>query len=230
MFRETGAPAEDDPEDLSNGGRTAPFRQVKGASRGRLFVSRRGTGARPFLGKRPMPTAKKQATIEELRERIAGSANLFFTDFKGLTVEEITKLRGELRKDGTTYSVVKNTLFSIAAGEQLAKIVEKHLAGPTGVVFAGTDPVAPAKALKQFATDANKLEVKAAYIDGKLVGPQEVEALASLPPRAELLAKLVGTLANPLRGLVTVLQGNQSGLVRALNAIREKKLAESATE
>src|SRR5215472_13122280 len=90
-----------------------------------------------------MPTARKEAAVQELRERLAGSQNLFLTDFAGLTVEEITKLRGELRKDGSTYAVVKNTLFKIAAGEDIAKQLDEFLAGPTGIVFAGTDPVAP---------------------------------------------------------------------------------------
>jgi len=160
-----------------------------------------------------------------LRDRLADSQNLFLTDFAGLTVEEITKLRGELRKDGSTYAVVKNTLFKIAAGDEIAKQLDAFLAGPTGIVFAGTDPVAPAKAIKQFADDSKKLGIKAAYIDGKLVDAKQVLVLASLPPKIELIAKLVGTLANPLRGLVTVLSGNQSGLVRALNAIREQKEA-----
>ena len=160
-----------------------------------------------------------------MRDRLAGAQNLFLTDFAGLTVEEITKLRGELRKDGSTYAVVKNTLFKIAAGDDIAKQLDAFLAGPTGIVFAGTDPVAPAKAIKQFADDSKKLGIKAAYIDGKLVDKKQVETLAALPPKIELIAKLVGTLANPLRGLVTVLSGNQSGLVRVLNAIREQKEA-----
>jgi len=172
-----------------------------------------------------MPTARKEAAVQELRGRLAESHNLFLTDFAGLTVEEITNLRGELRKDGSTYSVVKNTLFKIAAGDELAKQLDAFLAGPTGIVFAGTDPVAPAKAIKQFADERKKLGIKAAYIDGRLVDAKQVDALASLPPRIELLAKLVGSLASPLRGLVTVLSGNQSGLVRVLNAIREQKEA-----
>lgn len=172
-----------------------------------------------------MPTAKKEATIEELRQKIAASKNLFFTDFAGLTVEEITKLRTELRKDGSTYHVVKNSLFSIAAGEDVAKKVDAFLAGPTGVVFAGADPVAPAKALKTFADESKKVAVKAAYIDGVVVDASQVAALAALPPKIELLARLVGSLKSPLYGLVTVLSGNQSGLVRVLNAIREQKSA-----
>ena len=170
-----------------------------------------------------MPTARKEAAVQDLRDRLAASQNLFLTDFAGLTVEEITKLRGELRKDGSTYAVVKNTLFKIAAGEEITGHLDAYLAGPTGIVFAGTDPVAPAKAIKQFGDEAKKLGIKAAYIDGKFVDAKQVLALAALPPKSELLARLVGSLASPLRGLVTVLSGNQSGLVRVLNAIREQK-------
>lgn len=170
-----------------------------------------------------MPTAKKEAAISQLRDRLANSRNLFFTNYTGLTVEEITKLRRELRKDGSTYSVVKNTLFSIAAGDDLAKQIESLMAGPTGVVFAGSDPVAPAKAIKTFSDDVKTLEVKAAYIDGTLVGAAQVNVLAALPPKDQLIAKMIGSLASPLRGLVTVLSGNTSGLVRALNALREQR-------
>ena len=97
------------------------------------------------------------------------------------------------------------------------------MAGPTGVVFAGHDPVAPAKALKTFSDTVKKVGIKGAYIDGKIVDSAQVEQLAKLPPKLELVATLVGTLAGPLRGLVTVLSGNQSGLVRVLDAIREQK-------
>lgn len=173
-----------------------------------------------------MPTQRKEASVAELAEKLSASTNLFFTDYQGLTVDEITRLRGELRKDGNTYAVVKNTLFRIAAGD-LASQVEAFLAGPTGVVFAGVDPVAPAKALKTFSDTVKKVGIKAAYIDGQVVDAKQVETLANLPPKIELLASLVGTIANPLRGLVTVLSGNQSGLVRALNAIREQKAAAS---
>jgi large subunit ribosomal protein L10 len=172
-----------------------------------------------------MPTAKKDATIEELRKRIASAPNLFLTDFVGLTVEEISKLRGELRKDGTTYAVVKNTLFKRAAGDELAAKLDAFLAGPTAIVFGGPDPVAPAKALKQFSDATKPVTVKVAYIDGQIVDAKQVATLASLPSKTELLARLVGSLASPMRGLVTVLSGNQSGLVRVLNAIREKKSA-----
>jgi large subunit ribosomal protein L10 len=171
-----------------------------------------------------MPTERKELAVKELRDRLAASQNLFLTDYQGLTVDDITKLRRELRKDGNTYSVVKNTLFHIAAGD-IASQLEEFLAGPTGIVFAGTDPVAPAKALKTFSDATKKLTVKAAYIDGRIVDAAQVDVLAKLPPKLELIARLVGSLASPLRGLVTVLSGNQSGLVRVLTAIREQKEA-----
>ena len=173
-----------------------------------------------------MPTERKEASVAALVQKLAAAKNLFFTDYQGLTVDEITRLRGELRKDGTTYSVVKNTLFRIAAGD-LASQVEAFLAGPTGVVFAGSDPVAPAKALKTFSDTVKKVGIKAAYIDGRVIDAKQVDTLARLPSKIELLASLVGTLANPLRGLVTVLSGNQSGLVRVLDAIREQKAVAS---
>jgi large subunit ribosomal protein L10 len=196
--------------------RVSAFDAPRQSWRRRFFVLKKAT----------MPTAKKEATIEELRQKLGASKNLFFTNYAGLTVEDITKLRNELRKDNAgTYGVVKNTLFSIAAGDDLAKKFEAYLAGPTAIVFAGEDPVAPAKALKTFG-DANKpIDVKAAYIDGQIVDAKAVAHLASLPPKIELLAKLVGSLKSPLYGLVTVLSGNQGGLVRVLNSIREQKEA-----
>lgn len=173
-----------------------------------------------------MPTAKKEATIEELREKIAGAKNLFFTNYAGLTVEQITKLRNELRKDGSTYGVVKNTLFKRAASDELASQLDDILAGPTGVVFAGEDPVGPAKALKTFSDSTKPVDVKAAYVDGKLVDAAQVTALAALPSKQELRATLVGLLAAPSTRLVQVLSANQSGLVRVLDAIRQKKAAD----
>lgn len=175
-----------------------------------------------------MPTARKEAAIAELSAKLAAAQNLFFTDYAGLSVAEITKLRGELRKGGDTYAVVKNTLFRIAAGD-LAGQLDAVLAGPTGIVFAGPDPVAPAKALKTFSDTVKRVAVKAALIDGKIVDAAQVDTLAKIPPKPQLMANLVATLANPIRGLVTVLSGNQSGLVRVLNAIREQKFSASPT-
>ncbi len=174
-----------------------------------------------------MPTAKKEQTIVELRKRLASAKYLFFTNYSGLTVGEITKLRAQLRKDGNSYAVVKNTLFSRAAGDELAKVVEEFLAGPTGVVFAPNDPVSPAKTLKQFSDSVKAVQVKAAYVDGKIVDAKAVATLAAMPSLDELRARLLGILTGPMRAFVGVLAANRGGLVRVLNAYAEKR-AESA--
>ncbi len=175
-----------------------------------------------------MPTAKKEQTIEQLRRRLGDSKYLFFTNYAGLTVEDTTRLRTELRKDGSSYAIVKNSLFSLAAGDELSQKLESFLAGPTGVVFAVNDPVAPARALKAFSDDGKPLKIKAGYVDGQVIDAAQVQALALLPPKAELQAKVLGLLTSPLRGLVGVLAANPSGFVRVLSA-REKQLAESAS-
>src|ERR1700730_18426543 len=94
-----------------------------------------GGGVFVSLSEHTMPTAKKEATIEELREQIAKAKNLYFTNYQGLTVEEITKLRNELRKDASPYGVAKTSLFNRVAGDALASQLDAVLAGPSGVVF-----------------------------------------------------------------------------------------------
>lgn len=174
-----------------------------------------------------MPTAKKEQTIDELRRRLADAKYLFFTDYAGLTVGEMTRLRSELRKDGSSYAVVKNTLFSRAAGDDLAQKIESFLSGPTGIVFAPADPVAPAKALKGFSDAVKPLAIKAAYVDGQVIDAAQVAALASLPSKPELQAKVLGLLASPIRGFVGLLAANPAGFVRVL-AARTAQLAEPA--
>jgi large subunit ribosomal protein L10 len=175
-----------------------------------------------------MPTAKKERTIEELRARLADAKYLFFTNYAGLSVEDITKLRTELRKDGNSYAVVKNTLFSLAAGDELAERFAQFLSGPTGVIFAPSDPVAPAKALKHFSDTVKPIDVKAAYVDGRVLDAKEVAVLAALPPRAQLQGMLVGLFASPLRNVVGIFAANPGGFARVLRA-REQQLAESAS-
>ena len=138
---------------------------------------------------------------------------------------ELAELRRELTAAGGDYKVYKNTLVRLAVVDTPREGMSDLLTGPTAIVFAGEDPVAPAKALKTFG-DANKpVEIKAAYIDGQIVDAKGVAQLAALPPKIELLSRLVGSLKSPLSGLVYVLSGNQSGLVRVLNQVREQKEA-----
>jgi large subunit ribosomal protein L10 len=170
-----------------------------------------------------VPTEKKNEAIERLKVRLADNPNMFFTDFRGLTVGEIRTLRNALRKESAAYHVIKNTLFGIAIGTEKRAELKTVLEGPTGVAFAGRDPVGAAKALTQFATDSKKLQIKAAIVDGKLFDAKEVERLSKVPPRQELYARLVGSLHSPIQRLHNALTGNQRKLVYALHAIHGKR-------
>lgn len=170
-----------------------------------------------------MPTEKKNAEIAELRKRVDDSASMIFTDYRGLTVGELRVLRNELRKDAASYSVVKNTLFGIALGDERRGQLKEILAGPTAVAFVTSDPVAAAKALAKFAIDSKKLQIKAALIDGRFLGAGEVNTLSKIRSRRELHAALVGSLMSPLYRLHGTLHAGPSKLVRTLHALHEKK-------
>lgn len=170
-----------------------------------------------------MPTEKKNAEIVELRDRVAKSASMFFTDYRGLTVGELKILRNELRKDAATYSVVKNTLFGIAVGDERREQLKGVLEGPTAVAFVTSDPVAAAKALAKFAADSKKLQIKAALVDGRFLPAADVTALSKIRSRRELLAALVGSLQSPLYRLHGTLNNNRAKLVQLLNAVHVKK-------
>jgi len=177
----------------------------------------------PILLEKPVPTQKKADAVASLQKRIEASSSLFLTSYSALTVSETTRLRKSLRHEGASYAVVKNTLFARALGDELAERLSPYLTGSTSVTFGQLEPVALAKTLRDFADETKLLKIKAAYIDGQVVDAAQVEVLAALPPKTELLARLVGSLASPMRGLLTVLSGNQSGLVRVLDAIRQQR-------
>jgi large subunit ribosomal protein L10 len=170
-----------------------------------------------------MPTQKKDAEIVELRARVDKSASMFFTDYRGLTVGELRTLRNELRKDAASYAIVKNTLFGIAIGDERRTLLKNVLEGPTAVAFVTADPVLAAKALAKFASDSKKLQIKAALVDGKLLGAADVGALAKIRGRHELHAALVGSLKSPLYRLHGTLHAGISKLVRTLHAVHAQK-------
>jgi len=174
-----------------------------------------------------MPTEKKNEEIEELKKRLAVNPNVFFTDFRGLTVGELRTLRNALRKESVTYSIVKNTLFGIAIGDEKRAALKSVLEGPTGIAFVGPDPVGAAKALTQFATDSKKLQIKAGIVDGAVIDRAQIDALSKVPPRNELLSRLVGSLRSPITRLHGVMKGHHRKLVYVLSAIHAKK-SESA--
>jgi large subunit ribosomal protein L10 len=167
--------------------------------------------------------AQKQETVTALAARLKRTTTLYVTDFTGLDVAKMTQLRRRLRQAGTDFVVVKNTLARRALGDAQVPGLEDHLAGPTGLVLAGADPVAAAKVLADFAREFEKPAIKVGLVDGKAVTPAQVKRLASLPPRLELLSQLGGTLQAPMASFAGALNGVLTNMVGALEALRAKR-------
>lgn len=170
-----------------------------------------------------MKKASKVDTVETMRRTIAAQKGAVVAEYRGLTVAELTRLRRSLRQAGAEFKVVKNTLIRIAARDTGFARLDEFFVGPTAVGFASSDPVAMAKAIKEFAAGTPKIRLKAGYLDGRVLSAGEVEALADLPPREVLTAQLVGALASPLRRLAQALSGPSRKMVYALHSIHEQK-------
>ena len=166
--------------------------------------------------------------VNEIKEKIENSQSIVFVDNKGMTVEQVTELRKQLRENGVDYKVYKNTMLNRAFDALGYEDVKEHLVGPSAVAFGLEDAVQPAKILVDFAKDNDRIEIKAGFLDGKAVDVAAVETLAKLPSREVLIAQLLGGLNAPIQGLATVLSANIKGLAVALDQIREKKEQETA--
>ena len=170
-------------------------------------------------------TAAKKAIVAELKEKLTGAKGAVLVNYRGLTVAQDTKLRRQLREAGVDYRVVKNTMTRIAAQEAGLEGLDAYLEGPTAMAISTTDPVAPAKIITDFVKEhkLQVLEVKAGLVEGNVIDENGVKALASLPSREVLIAKMLGSMQSPITGLVNVLQGSIRNLVYALDAVRQQK-------
>ncbi|MHB1653548.1 MAG: 50S ribosomal protein L10 [Desulfitobacteriaceae bacterium] len=172
-----------------------------------------------------MPNFEEKAlVIAEIREKFERSAGVVLADYRGLTVAQVTKLRAQLRQAGVEYRVLKNTLVKRAASEVGVEGLDPYLEGPTALAFSA-DPVAPAKVLMEFAKGNKNFQIKAGVLEGKVVGPDGVKALADLPPREVLLAQVLRGIQAPLSGMVNVLQGPIRKFGYALEALRNAQEA-----
>ncbi len=168
---------------------------------------------------------QKGLVVQELKDKFSKSSSAILVDYMGLNVQEVTELRENFRKAGVDYKVYKNTLTEIAAKEIGLEGLIPFLEGPTAIAFSEDDPVAPAKILTDAIKKYRKIEFKAGVLDGKVIDVDGVKALAELPSREELIAKLLGSMNAPISNLVGVLSGPARALVYALNAIKEQKEA-----
>jgi len=163
---------------------------------------------------------EKQELVTELRDKLKGAKALYYTDFTGLNVKQMTDLRRRLRKGGVEYLVIKNTLALRAVND--SGLAGTRLKGPTGIVI-GKDPVVAAKVLTDFAKEFEKPAVKGGLLDGKSIDSAQVKRLASMPPREHLLAELGAGLQSPLAAMAGALNGVLSTFVGALDALRAQR-------
>ena len=172
-----------------------------------------------------MPTQVKVAAVEDLKGRLRGAKTVVLTEYRGLTVQQLSALRKQLRAVSAQYKVVKNRLARLAVSASELEPLGSHLRGPTGLIVSRKDPVAVAKVLAVFTRTNQALTVKAGYVDGQLLEPNGLKALADLPSREALRSQLVGALQGPLAQLVGLLTAPQRELVYVL-AQRAKDAAE----
>lgn len=169
--------------------------------------------------------AFKNDKVALIKEKIDKAQVAVVSEYTGLSVEEITKLRRELQKEGGDYMVTKNTLAKIAIKGTPYEVLAETLKGPIAIAFGFTDQVAPAKVLSKFIKDTKKGEIIAAAMDGQLMSAEEAKALANLPSREELYAKMLGCINSPASGIVNSVNAVMSSLVRAVAAVRDQKSA-----
>ena len=154
---------------------------------------------------------------------------MVIVDYRGINVEQVTELRKQFRGAGVEYVVLKNTLVKRALAELNIEGLDTILEGPSAFAFGYEDPVAPAKVLSDFIgkTKSEHLKIKAGLVDGKVIDVAGVKALADLPPKEVLIAKMMGSLNAPITNFVGVLSATLRSLVYAIDAIRKQKGGEA---
>lgn len=180
-----------------------------------------------------MPSQKildeKKQIVSALSEQLKTAVSGVFVDYCGLTVEQDTKLRNKLREAGVEYKVIKNTLTRFAAKEVGFDELDPILNGPTSLAISMTDEVAPAKVIADFAKDNEQLEIKAGFLDGKVLALEEIKKLAATPNRETLLAKMLGSMNAPISNLVRTLQALVDNGVEPVD-IKVEKAEEAPAE
>jgi large subunit ribosomal protein L10 len=172
---------------------------------------------------------EKATRIEELRQQLSSARGVVLTDYRGLSVAELTDLRRLLRKSAVEYRVVKNSLARLAIRETGLAGLAPYLEGPTAMAISRTEPVAASRALLAWGKTRPTFALKGGVVEGHVVGPADIGALADLPPREILLARMAGAFQAPLQGLARVLAGPISALAVAVNQVRQQREHSGAT-
>ena len=172
-----------------------------------------------------MPNAKNQEMLANVKADLEATSAVWVVDYCGLTVKQIQELRRSVREAGAVMKVYKNTLMHIALADAELPTLDDMLQGPSAFVFSGNDVAASAKALKTFAKANQNLEIKGGLMEGAAVSAAEVEAIASLPSREQLMAQIAGAISGVARGLATTINGVPRGLAQVVKAVAEQKEA-----
>jgi len=171
-----------------------------------------------------MNRTEKESFVSDLRERVSKAPVVYLTDFSGLDVKAITRLRRSLRAAGAEYIVVKNRLARLAFEDLELPNIFVDMTGPTGMVLGSDDVVAPAKALTDFAKENNsRPEFKLGILEHKVLQPEQIDRIARLPGREQLLAELAGAMQAPMAMLAMALEGKLQEMAGLLDALREKR-------
>jgi len=170
-----------------------------------------------------MPNNKNIEQVKELKETFSKAKAIYFTEYHGLNVGDITKLRSEFFKADVEYKVAKNTLIKLAAEQNKISGLDEVLIGSTAIAIAYTEPVAPAKVIKEFTKDNDLPTVKGILFDGEFLPGEEFKKLADMPSKEESLSQLVAMLNSPLQKLVSTLIAPIQNAVGVLNNLKEKK-------
>ena len=172
----------------------------------------------------PKTRKEKEEIVSNLAEELNKAKSLVFTDYQGLTVSDIQELRNKVQEKEGDYKVIKNSLFQKALeASELKGIEVGEMKGPLALGIGFADEVAPAKEIHTFAKGKETPKMSGGVLEGKYLDNKEITALAQLPSKEELMAKVVGSINAPVSGFVNVLAGNIRGLVSVLNNIKEAK-------
>src|ERR671930_67067 len=169
-----------------------------------------------------MPRTDKVEKVAELKARIQGSQAMFLTDFRGLTVGDVTDLRRSLRESGTRFAVVKNTLMRRAVDDAGAEALRPLLEGPTAVAFVDGDPIIAAKSLVEAIRRFRTMELKGGHMEGKVLSAEQAQSLATIAPREVLLAQMAGVAKAEMARVAYVLQAIQSRFLALIDALKDK--------
>jgi len=166
---------------------------------------------------------EKRKLVEELHDKFTRVKAVFLTDFTGLPVETLTRLRKQLKEQGVEYRVVKNTLLRMASEKTPVEALAPYFVGPNGVVLAYDDPMVLARVLVDFIKEEPELDIKVGLVEGRVLRAEEIKALATLPPKPVLIAQLIGMMKAPVARLMTALSAPMGQLLGVFEAIKEKK-------